>query len=60
MLFLHMKILLLGIFFWYQLDLRIRATYEKTARIAVASNRVTDDCPKKCPCCGIGKQSFQH
>ncbi len=40
--------------------LRIRAGYEKTTRIAIASNRVTDDCPRQCPCCDIGKQSFQH
>jgi len=40
--------------------LRIRAGYEKNVRIAIASNRVTDDCPRHCPCCGTGNQSFQH
>ncbi len=40
--------------------LRIRAGYEKNTRIAIASNRVTDNCPRQCPCCGIGDQSFQH
>jgi len=40
--------------------LRIRAGYEKNARIAIASNRITDDCPRHCPCCGTGNQSFQH
>ena len=40
--------------------LRIRAGYENTTRIAIASNRVTDTCPRHCPCCGNGNQSFQH
>jgi len=40
--------------------LRIRADYEKNARIAIASNRVTDNCPRHCSCCGAGNQSFQH
>jgi len=40
--------------------LRIRAGYEKNARIAIANNRVTDDYPRHCPCCGTDNQSFQH
>ena len=40
--------------------LRIRAGYEKTTRIAIASNIVTDNCPRHSPCYGIGNQSFQH
>jgi len=40
--------------------LRIRAGYEKNTRIAISSNRVTDNCPRQCPYCDIGDQSFQH
>jgi len=40
--------------------LRIRAGYKKNSRIVIASNRVTDNSPRQCPCSGIGNQSFQH
>ena len=40
--------------------LRIRANFENSSRIAIASDRVTSDCPKVCPCCGLGNQSFLH
>ena len=40
--------------------LRIRANFENSTRIALASNRVTPDCPRCCPCCNKGKQSFLH
>ena len=40
--------------------IRIRCGFENSSRIAIASNRVTPDCPRFCPCCGHGEQSFQH
>ncbi|OUM61882.1 hypothetical protein PIROE2DRAFT_11995 [Piromyces sp. E2] len=35
-------------------------THENTTRIAVASNRVTPDCPSYCSCCGHGDQTLLH
>ena len=40
--------------------IRIRCGFENSTRIAIASNRVTTDCPHYCPCCGHGEQSFIH
>ena len=40
--------------------IRIRCGFENSTRIAIASNRVTTDCPKYCPCCEHGDQSFLH
>ena len=40
--------------------IRIRCGFENTTRIAIASNKVTSDCPSYCPCCCYGEQSFQH
>jgi len=38
--------------------LRLRAGYKYNTTIAIRSGRVSDDCPKFCPCCGKGDQSF--
>jgi len=40
--------------------IRIRCGFENSSRIAIASNRVTPDCLRFCPCCGHEEQSFQH
>ncbi|OUM65571.1 hypothetical protein PIROE2DRAFT_7413 [Piromyces sp. E2] len=40
--------------------IRIRCGFENTTRIAIASNRVTPDCPRYCSCCGHGEQTFLH
>jgi len=40
--------------------IRIHCGFENSSRIAIASNRVTPDCPRFCPCCGHREQSFQH
>jgi len=40
--------------------IRSRFGFENSSRIAIASNSVTPHCPRFCPCCGHGKQSFQY
>jgi len=40
--------------------LRLRAGYKYNTIITIRSDRVSDDCPKFCPCCGKGEQSFIH
>ena len=40
--------------------LRIRCGFENNSKIAIASNRVNNECPNFCPCCETGSQSFQH
>jgi len=38
--------------------LRLRAGYKYNTTIAIRSDRVSDDCPKFCLCCGKGEPSF--
>jgi len=38
--------------------LRLRAGCKYNTIITIRSGRVSDDCPKFCPCCGKGEQSF--
>ena len=40
--------------------LRLRCGYKYNTTIAIGSCRVTENCPKCCPCCGQGDQSFIH
>jgi len=42
----------------FTLILRLRAGYKYNTTIAIRSGRISDDCPKFCPCCGKGEQSF--
>ncbi|OUM66048.1 hypothetical protein PIROE2DRAFT_6845 [Piromyces sp. E2] len=40
--------------------IRLRCGFSYNTIIAIRSGRVTSDCPKICPCCGQGEQSFDH
>ena len=40
--------------------LRLRAGYKCNTTIEIRNGRFSDDCPKFCPCCGKGEQSFIH
>jgi len=44
--------------FGFNWILRLRAGYKYNTTIAIRYGRVSDNCPKFCPCCGKGKQSF--
>ena len=38
--------------------IRLRFGYKYNTTIAIRMGRVSEDCPKTCPCCGEGNQSF--
>jgi hypothetical protein len=38
----------------------LRRGYKYNTTIAIRIGRVSEDCPKTCPCCGEGNQSFEH
>ena len=40
--------------------IRFRCGFKCNTVIAIRSGRVIDDCPRYCPYCGLGKQSFEH
>ena len=40
--------------------IRLRLCYKYNTTIAIRMGRVSEDCPKSCPCCGEGNQSFEH
>jgi len=40
--------------------IRLRCDYKYNTTIAIRMDKVSEDCPKSCPCCGEGKQSFEH
>jgi len=40
--------------------IRLRCGYKFNTTIAIRMGRVSNDCPKTCPCCGQGDQSFVH
>ena len=40
--------------------IRLRCGYKYNITIAIRRGRVSEDCPKSCPCCGEGNQSFEH
>ncbi len=40
--------------------IRLRCGFYYNTIIAIRSGRVSSDCPRTCPCCGHGDQSFDH
>ena len=40
--------------------IRLRCGFSYNTVIAIRSGRVTNDCPRFCPCCGQDEQSFDH
>jgi len=40
--------------------IRLHCGYKYNTTIAIRMDKVSEDCPKSCPCCGEGKQSFEH
>ena len=40
--------------------IRLLCGYKYNTTIAIGIGRVTEDCPKTCPCCGDLNQSFEH
>ena len=40
--------------------IRLRCGYKYNTTIAVRIGRISEDCPKSCPCCGEGNRSFEH
>ena len=38
--------------------IRLRCGYKYNTTIAIRMGRVSEDCPKSCPCCGEDNQSF--
>jgi len=40
--------------------IRLRCGYKYNTTIAIRMGRVSEDCPKTCPCCGEDNQSFEY
>jgi len=40
--------------------IRLGCGYKYNTTVAIRMGRVSEDCPKTCPCCGEGNQSFEH
>jgi len=40
--------------------IRLRCDYKYNTTVAIRMGRVSEDCPKTCPCCGENNQSFEH
>ena len=40
--------------------IRLRCGYKYNTTITIKMGRVSEDCPKTCPCRGEGNQSFEH
>ena len=46
--------------FGFSWIIRLRCGYKYNTTIAIRMSRVSEDCPKTCPCCGGNNQSFEH